>query len=106
MRDFAPVPLLINHAVRLSSARTLRKSRSAAPGTTAACQVAPPSSVRRYAPPAPLAQTTAGFTALTPRKDAVVPLDCATHLCGNDGGNDGGNVGGNVWPAALEAGEA
>src|ERR1017187_1222647 len=83
MRDFAPCPLLINQAVWLSNARTLRKSGSPAPGTTAACQVAPPSSVRRYAPPAPLAQTTAGLTALTPRKDAVVPLDCATHVCGS-----------------------
>src|ERR1019366_3616807 len=81
MRDFAPGPLLINQAVWLSNARTLRKSGSPAPGTTAACQVAPPSSVRRYAPSAPLAQTTAGLTALTPRKDAVVPLDCAIQVC-------------------------
>src|ERR1022692_1760458 len=78
MRDFVPGPLLINQAVWLSNARTLRKSGSPAPGTTATCQVAPPSSVRRYAPPAPLAQTTAGLTALTPRKDAVVPLVCAS----------------------------
>jgi hypothetical protein len=29
----------------------------------------------------PLAQTTDGFDALTPRSEAVVPLDCGVHDC-------------------------
>jgi len=32
-------------------------------------------------PPAPLAQTTHAFTALTPRNDDVVPLTCGFHDC-------------------------
>src|SRR5713226_2363777 len=81
MRDFSPLPMLSRYAVRSSTARTARKSRSAAPGTVAARQCAPPSEVRRYVPLVPPAQTTVGLTALTPRSEAVVLLSCGTHDC-------------------------
>jgi hypothetical protein len=66
--------MLNKYAVFSSTAETSRKSRFSAPGTLAACQIAPPSVVRRKVPLVPLAQTTLGLAALTPRNDAVVPL--------------------------------
>src|SRR5580693_1700711 len=81
MRDFSPAPMLSRNAVFSSKARMARKSRSEAPGTFAAFHVAPPSSVRRNVPLPPLAQTTDWLTALTPRRDAEVPLDCGVHDC-------------------------
>src|SRR5437763_14425674 len=65
-----------------------RKSRSAAPGIVAERQFEPPSVVFRNVPLDPLAHTTFAFTALTPRKDAVVPLcwgshDWAAHSAGS-----------------------
>src|SRR5580700_8044521 len=71
--------MLRRNAVFSSNARTARKSRSAAPGTFAACHVVPPSRVLKYVPPLPLAHATLAFTVLIPRSDAVVPLSCTTH---------------------------
>src|SRR6266404_2203700 len=71
--------MLRRYAMFASTACTSRKSSCAAPGTTADCHVAPPSVVRAYVPPLPLAQTIIGLTALTPRNRAVVPLCCGVH---------------------------
>src|SRR5215467_4103553 len=80
MRDFSPGPMLIRYALRSSNARMPRKSSDSAPGTLEACHVLPPSTVRSHVPPVPLAQTTRSFTALTPRRDAVVLLVCGIQL--------------------------
>src|SRR5271157_1076337 len=87
MRDLPPAPMLSRYAVFSSMPQTARKSRSSAPGTCAARQVTPPSVVRRKAPPVPLAQTILALTALTPRREALVPLvwrvqDCAARAAG------------------------
>ncbi|SPE34757.1 hypothetical protein SBA6_40042 [Candidatus Sulfopaludibacter sp. SbA6] len=74
----SPVPTLSRYAVCSSTAWTSRKSRSSAPGTLEAAQVAPPLVVLSQVPPVPLAQAMSAFTALTPRRDAVVVLFCAT----------------------------
>src|ERR1700735_5459263 len=81
MRDFSPAPMLSRNATFSSNARTARKSRSEAPGTFAAFHVMPPSRVRRKVPLLPLAQMVDWLTALTPRRDAEVPLDCGVHDC-------------------------
>src|SRR2546429_1597858 len=81
MRDLSPGPALIRYTVRVSTARIPRKSSDSAPGTLAACHVTPPSTVRRYVPPVPLAQTTRSSTALTPRSDAAVLAVCGIHAC-------------------------
>jgi hypothetical protein len=45
------------------------------PGIVRFCHVRPPSTVRQIVPEAPLAQATRSLTALTPRSQAVTPLD-------------------------------
>src|SRR5579864_510881 len=73
--------MLSSTAVFSSNACTARKSRSAAPGTVAAFQVSPPSSVVRKVPLDPLAQATFALTTLTPRREAVVLLVCGVQTC-------------------------
>src|SRR4029079_8161366 len=59
----------------------------AAPGTGRGCQLAPPSTVRRTVPFAPLAHATLGDTALRPRRRAVTPLFWSSHSSrGAEGG--------------------
>src|SRR3974390_2760170 len=88
MRDLSPLPMLSSQAVFPFNAQTARKSRDSAPGTWAACQVDPPSAVRRNVPAVPLAQTVWALTALTPRRDAEEPevwrvQDCAARAAGS-----------------------
>src|SRR6266404_2937272 len=73
MRDASPGPAASRYAMFASTACTSRKSSASAPGTAAACQVAP-SVVRRNVPFVPLAQTTFSLTTLSPRRPAVVLL--------------------------------
>src|SRR5262249_45122279 len=61
-----------------------RRSRSAHPGAGLACQVRPPSVVRRAVPWVPLAQTTRESTTQRPRNRAPLPLTRAVHWARDD----------------------
>jgi hypothetical protein len=70
----SPGPALIAQARRALSAAMSRKSSRAAPATLSTVHVTPPLVVRAIRPCVPLAHTTVGLTAASPRNSAVVPL--------------------------------
>src|SRR6185437_8584016 len=80
MRERVPGPAARRYAVDAFTAYTSLNSSESAPGTCAAAQVVPPSTVRAYVASCPLTHTVAESTTLTACSSAVVPPACAIAL--------------------------
>src|SRR6187200_2401414 len=80
MRESVPPPDARRYATSALTPSTSRNCSVSAPGTTCDSQCAPPSVVRAYVPPTPLAQTTCELTGLTACRRFVVPLTCGVSV--------------------------